>query len=194
VAWPELVVLAATGLEATAVRRRLPAVPVIRCGVGLRRLRDREPAPVVVTCGLAGALVPLAAGTVLVPDLVGRPRGDPLRCDGELVEALVAGARRLGLEPERGPLACSPDLVVGPARQAWAELGYVAVDMETGLLQAPRVATVRVVLDGPGRELDPAWGRGLPPPRAWRQVPWLAREGRRGATRAAAVLAAALAG
>src|SRR2546429_5554522 len=52
--------------------------------------------------------------------------------------------------------------------------------METGLVLADRVATVRVVLDTPDRELAAAWtrpGRALRSPAAWRELPWLAREG-----------------
>jgi hypothetical protein len=67
--------------------------------------------------------------------------------------------------------------------------------METGLLGADRVASVRVVLDTPDRELDPAWGRPLTAlwhPAAWLQLPWLAAEGPRCARLAAQVLAAAL--
>jgi hypothetical protein len=67
--------------------------------------------------------------------------------------------------------------------------------METGLLGAERVASIRVVLDTPERELDPAWGRPLTVlwrPAAWRQLPWLAVEGPRCARLAAEILSAAL--
>ncbi|HKF77579.1 MAG TPA: hypothetical protein VKF59_15675, partial [Candidatus Dormibacteraeota bacterium] len=70
-------------------------------------------------------------------------------------------------------------------------------DMETGLVEGVPVATVRVVLDTPDRELSPAWARpwtALWQPRAWTELPWLAREGPRCARLAAAVLAAALEG
>ncbi len=202
-----LVVLAATRVEARAARRALGgAVEVLEAGVALGRLQAPgmtglapSPSPwegTVVTCGVAGALRPLATGTVLVPDRVGRPDGSTLVCDPDLVAALVAAARGLGLVPERGPLLTADHLVLGEERRRWADRGYVAADMETGLVRARRVATIRVVLDGPGRELDPAWrGARWPPvrPSALRQLPWLAREGPRCARRAAAVLAAALA-
>jgi len=203
-------VLAATRVEARAARRELGgAVEVLEAGVGLSRVRahgpsgsgpgGRPPWPwggTVVTCGVAGALQPLPAGTVLVPERVGRPDGSVLPCDPELVAALAAAAGRLGLALERGPLLTADHVVVGEERHRWADHGYVAVDMETGLVRAQRVAAVRVVLDGPGRELDPAWRGGwglVARPSALRQLPWLAREGPRCARRAAAVLAAALA-
>jgi hypothetical protein len=194
-----LTVVAATGLEARAVRRALPGVRVVRAGVGLSRLAGRGAVGgggAVVACGLAGSLrADLGTGTVLVPDRLHGPDGSQRACDRALVAALVAGARRLGLEPERGPLVTTPALVVGPAREAWAARGCVAVDMESGLLEAERVAVVRVVLDTPGRELSTAWLRpaaALLRPAAWRELPWLAREGPRCARLAAAVLAAGL--
>jgi hypothetical protein len=204
-----LTVAAATRTEVRAARRELGGtVEVLEVGVGLSRIRARQagnPGPVsrpwpwgdtVVICGVAGALRPLSTGTVLIPEQVGRPDGSILSCDRGLVAALVAAAGRLGLVPECGPLLTADRLVVGEERRRWAEQGYVAVDMETGLVQARRVATIRVVLDGPDQELDPAWRGGwrlLARPVAFRQLPWLAREGPRCARRAAAVLAAALA-
>jgi hypothetical protein len=54
--------------------------------------------------------------------------------------------------------------------------------METGLLRAPRIACVRVVLDTPQREISTAWARlysVILTPRAWLDVPFLMREGGR---------------
>src|SRR5207253_2318191 len=71
--WPLVVV--ATGLEARAVRRALPAASVMLAGVALSRLpAGRSVTGAVVTCGLAGGLrggVP--TGAVLVPRQVLRP-------------------------------------------------------------------------------------------------------------------------
>jgi 4-hydroxy-3-methylbut-2-en-1-yl diphosphate reductase len=189
-------VVAATGLEARAVRRALPGARVVRVGVGLSRLgRDGRLGGAVVACGLAGALAPdLDTGAVLVPDRVLRPDGSDRACDAELVAALVAGARRLGLEPDRRPLLTTPGLAVGTARARLAATGCAGVDMETALLDTGRLATVRVVLDTPERELSAAWRRpatALLRPSAWAELPWLAREGPRCARLAAAVLAAA---
>lgn len=193
-------ILAATGLEARAVRRTLPWARVVRTGMALSRLPagDGSLAGPVVACGLAGSLrADLPTGTVLVPRRVLRPGGRWLECDPELVESLAAAARRLGHEPRLDPMATAETLLTGAARRPWAERGCVGVDMETGLLQVERVATVRVVLDTPERELHPAWRRPLTAlwqPAAWAQLPWLALEARRCARLAAGVLAAALSG
>jgi 4-hydroxy-3-methylbut-2-enyl diphosphate reductase len=150
----------------------------------------------VVTCGVAGSLRPgLPTGTVLVPRRVLRPDGRVLECDVALVSALAEAARRLGHEPDLRDMVTTAALVVGAERAAWATRGCVGADMETGLLGAERVASVRVVLDTPERELDPAWGRPLTVlwhPAAWSQLPWLASEAPRCARLAAEVLATAL--
>src|SRR5262249_7039402 len=160
---------------------------------------SRHPGPLagpVVSCGLAGSLrsdVPM--GTVLVPACVLRPDGSARRCDPALVDALVAGARRLGLEAVQGPMLTSPTLITGAERSAWAGHGCVAADMETGLLEVERVASVRVVLDTPDRELSAAWRhpvRAIWQPRAWAELPWLLREGPRCARLAADVVGRAV--
>ena len=150
----------------------------------------------VITCGIAGALSSdLLTGSVVVPDHVLRPDGSLLECDHDLVEALDAGARALGCIPARGALVTSNDLITGSARDAWARRGYIAVDMETGFVKAPRVASVRVVLDTPEHELSDAWLHPwsvLVRPDAWGQVLWVAQEAPRCARLAAAVLAEAI--
>jgi len=196
----QLIVVAPTGLEARAARRALPGARIVRSGVSLRRLphAGASLSGTVVTCGVAGALVPgLPTGTVLVPRRVLRPDGRRMDCDAALVALLAAAARRLGREPDLGDMATTATLTVGAERAAWARRGCVGADMETGLLGAARVASIRVVLDTPERELHPSWGRpvtALWHPAAWSQVPWLAAEGPRCARLAAAVLAAALSG
>lgn len=193
---PALTVVAATRLEARAVHRAVAGARIVEAGVGLDRLHAPLAGDAVVTCGLAGALRSgLATGSVVVPDRVLRPNGDWLECDPGLVQILAAAARRLGIEPERGPLATSPAIVRGPAREGWARRGCVAVDMETGLLTAPRVAAVRVILDTPDREISEVWRHpalALLHPAAWGEAVWLYREAPRCAARAAAVLAAAV--
>ena len=166
-------------------------------GVGLTRLRSAPGGPV-VTCGLAGSLrADMPTGTVLVPRCVLRPDGGALWCDPPLVDALLSGARRLGLEPVVGPMVTSEALITGLQRAAWAERGCVAADMETGLLDAERVASVRVVLDTPEQELSAAWvhpWRAMLQPGAWAELPWLLREAPRCARLAAEVLASAFHG
>ncbi len=193
---PEITVVAATRLEARAVHRAAAGARIVEAGVALDRLRAPLVGDAVVTCGLAGALRSgLPTGSVIVPDRVLRPNGDWLECDPGLVHILAAAARRLGMEPERGPLATAPMLVRGPAREQWARRGCVAVDMETGLLTAPRVAAVRVILDTPDREISEVWRHpalALLRPSTWGEAAWLYREAPRCAARAAAILAAAV--
>jgi hypothetical protein len=179
------------------VRRAAPYVRVVETGVGLSRRTGADLGDIVISCGIAGSLQrELRSGSVVLPDRVLRPDGEVLVCDEALVESLDAAARRLGLTPARGFLATTTNLVSGAERAQWAQRGYKAVDMETGLIYAKRVACIRVVLDTPDREISDAWLRPwtiLVRPDAWGQVVWVVREAPRYARLAAAVLAEALA-
>lgn len=100
----------------------------------------------------------------------------------------------LGIEPIFDPLLTSAEIVNGGARVRWAARGYAGVDMETGLLDAPHVAAVRVVLDTPQRELSADWTTPLIAilkPWNWSQALWMAREAPRAAALAARVAAGA---
>jgi hypothetical protein len=191
-------VLAPTLLEYWAVRRTLPTAAASWAGVGLARWPGAHEGSSVVVCGLGGALAPgLHPGTVLVPELVGLPNGRMAHCDSELVGALVTAARTLGFQPDTGPLLTAPSLVVGAARREWAGRGFVAVDMETGLLAARnlRVATIRVVLDSPEHGISQQWlmpAGAVLRPRLWGELFWLCRVAPPYALRAAAVLKAGL--
>jgi purine-nucleoside phosphorylase len=185
-------------MEARAARRELPGIHVQEAGVALVKLRpDAELNDVVISCGVAGGLHHhLATGTVVIPMEVRRPDHSALTCDPELVEALGAAARRLGLEPVHEPLVTSATLIRGEARGHWSRNGYAAVDMETGLLDVPRLAAVRVVLDTPLREISDDWVRpalALARPRNWPEAAWLAREAPKCARLAARIIGAALA-
>jgi hypothetical protein len=117
-----------------------------------------------------------------------------LRCDAELLERLTARARTLGIEPVFAPLLTSAEIVNGTARAQWAARGYAGVDMETGLLDAPRIAAVRVVLDTPQRELSADWRTPLLAilkPWNWSQAFWMARKAPKAAALAARVAAGA---
>ncbi len=188
-------VIAATPLEANAVRRACPGVRVIESGVGLARANPGDLGECVVSCGLAGGLrADLAGGTLLIPREVRRPNGETLQCDAELVDALLESARRLRIEPVTDPLLTAERIVNGAERAQWAARGYAGVDMETGLVAAPRVAAVRVILDTPQRELSNAWldpARALRDPRNWPQALWLARAAPSAARLAARVVAGA---
>lgn len=152
----------------------------------------------VIVCGLAGALAPeLAPGTVLIPERVALADGRMLPCDPMFVQRLVAGALTLHLQPDTRPLLTAPELVVGDERAYWYRRGFVAVDMETGLLmrQNLRVATVRVVLDSPHYQIAPDWlrpTRAVWQPALWSELFWLSRMAPRYALRAARVLKAGL--
>ena len=188
--------IAATRLEAWAVRRALPRGRIIEAGVGLRRLRGRNLGEAAVSCGVAGGVRPgLPTGSVVIPQRVLRANGEWVTCDPSLVAALVAASHELGLKPEFGAIGTAAAFVRGTDRKSWAERGCAAVDMETGLLTAPRIAAVRVILDTPERDLSEAWRRpasALVRPETWREAFWLFREAPRCAARAAAIVAAGL--
>lgn len=187
-------VLAPTLLEYGAVRCVLPGARAHWAGVRLDRWTGTPDGAIVVVCGLAGALTPgLRPGTVLVPESVGLPDGRIMHCDSALVQALAVAARALRFEPESGPLLTAPSMVVGAERHDWARRGFVAVDMETGLLATRnlRVATIRVVLDSPERGISQQWLRpadALRQPTLWRELLWLGRAAPRYSLRAARIL------
>jgi hypothetical protein len=189
-----LQVLAPTLFEYAAARCLLAGTRVAWAGLRLSRWSETQQRPPVVICGLAGALTrDLPPGTVLIPDRVGLPDGRLLCCEPSLVEPLQTAARALGFTPERRPLLTAPALVTGFARQTWAQRGFVAVDMETALLATKcyPVATVRVILDTPERDLAPDWQRPastLLQPDLWREWLWLARVAPHFALRAARVV------
>jgi hypothetical protein len=187
-----IVIVTALALEANAVRRERPNAAVIEGGIALAKLRER-PRGTVVMCGVAGGLrADLPTGTVLLPRRVRRPDGRELECDAELVAAFAAAARCLGAEPVFDALLTSAGIVNGAARLEWAGRGYAGVDMETGLIEAQRVAVVRVVLDTPQHELSTDWAqpiRAMLKPSNWPQAAWLAREAPRAARLAARIVA-----
>jgi hypothetical protein len=192
---PSLTIVAATGLEAAAVRRAAPGLRVVESGIGLSRVRADDLGDIVVTCGLAGGLQDDATtGSIVIPETVATQDGRVIACDPKLSEALLSAARALGHSPRRGLLLTSDKLIRGPARALWASRGYLAADMETAFIRARRIATVRVILDTPQHELSDAWlkpatvfGR----PWLWPQALWLLREAPRCARLASEVVALA---
>jgi hypothetical protein len=186
--------IAATALEYKPLRRAMPNVRVVQAGIALGRL-DTTLGETVVSCGCAGGLRPdLPTGTLLIPREVRRPDGSMLHCDEELVSAFARSARSLGIEPVFDPLLTADHIVRGGERAQWGAQGYAGVDMETGLIDAPHVAAVRVVLDTPQREISADWQRPLLAmlkPWNWPQAIWLARETPRAASLSARVVAGA---
>jgi hypothetical protein len=192
-----LAVIAATAIEAAAVRKALPRARVLETGIALAKLPPGalEGVEFVISCGLAGGLrAAYSSGTVLIPKLVRRPDGTTATCDAALVAALTGSAKCLGHSPVDDPMLTSDRLVRGAERRVWAERGYAGVDMETGLLEVPAVAAVRVILDTPLRELSADWllpRRALRNPRNWPEALWLAGAAPRYARRAAEIVAGA---
>jgi hypothetical protein len=190
-----IAVVTATPTEARAARRAMGAQGVYEAGVALKKMRDGF-GDAVVSCGLAGGLRhDLHTGTVVVPRDVLRPDGTMLHCDEELVDRLLEAAKDLGVATVTQPIVTTAHVVTGAQRTQWAQRGYAGVDMETGLLRAPRIAAVRVILDTPLRELSEDWLNpfiAVLKPWNWPQLFWLARHGPRCAALAAQVAAAAI--
>jgi hypothetical protein len=185
--------IAATPLEARALQRAAPAMHVVECGIACERCDPSALGTTVISYGLAGGLRDdLRTGTVVVADRVRRPNGDELVCDRALVMQLTVAARKLGHEPVVAPLVTTDHVVAGSERKAWAGRGYAAVDMESGLIVAPRIGVLRVLLDTPQNELSVAWlhpKRAMLNPLLWPQAVWLARNSAPCARVAAAIVA-----
>jgi len=187
-------ILTATRVEERAVRRELKTqqARIVRTGIGRGGTFDDD----VISCGLAGGLRgDLPSGTVVIASQIARPTGEQVVCDARFVTALAASARALNVAPLVAPLVTSFALVRESRRQIWADRGFAAVDMESGLIVAPRVAAVRVLLDTPQRELADGWQAPwsmLVRPRMWSDLPWLASRAPRFAALAARIVAAAL--
>lgn len=187
-------ILAPTLLEYLAVRCTLPRIRTKWVGVRLAHWKGARQGSIVVVCGLAGALAPgLPPGTVLIPDRIGLADGRIVDCDPALVQALVEAARALHFRFDTRPLLTAQSLIVGDDRDDWCQRGFVAADMETGLLagQNLRVATIRTVLDSPEYGISADWlrpTRALLQPSLWRELFWLSRVAPRYALRAAHVL------
>lgn len=187
-------ILAPTFLEYWAVRRTLPHARASWAGMRLTRWKGARHGSIIVVCGLAGALAPgLPPGTVLIPDRIGLADGRIMHCDSTLVQALVTAARTLHFRLDTRPLLTAQSLIVGDDRHHWYQRGFVAADMETGLLAGRnlRVVTIRVVLDSPDHSISPDWlrpTRALLQPQLWQELFWLSRMAPRYAIRAAHVL------
>lgn len=188
-ATPDIAILAPTRFEWWTLRR-FPRV--VRAGVGLRHWQGGV--DTVIVAGLAGALVDLEPGTVLVPERAGTEDGRGLQCDETLRAALSAATRECGYPLETGPLLSARAIVRGADRHRWASEGFVAADMETAFIPAAgRVAALRVILDTPSRELSPDWlgPRAALRPRLWPELAGMALRAPQYMQRVARVLEAA---
>ncbi len=156
-----LLVITPMRIERAAVRRGLPDVFVVRCGMGAARARAaalvaaRLPAAAVAVAGFCGAVDDgLRPGDVVVASEVRGPEGVTRCASGPLVAALAD----LGMGRVRvGPVASIDHLVRGAQRGAPAGAGVLAVDMESAWLAQAAAgrpfAVLRVVLDTPSREI-----------------------------------------
>lgn len=202
--WPEVKVLTPTFVEYAAARLSIRSAEITHAGVGLRRMpvvsgRDESsPESAYVLCGVAGALSDdLPTGTVLIPDQVATTDGNVGECDRELTQVLRRAARSLGFEPARGMMLTASHMVTGGERWDWANRGFVAADMEAGLLlwAGVRVAAVRVILDAPDRAISADWespSHAVTQPRLWSQWLWLCWNAPLCSWRAAAIVRRAL--
>ena len=187
-------ILAPTLLEYWAVRHTLPCAHTSWAGMHLAHWKSTRKGSCVIVCGLAGALVSsMPPGTVLIPEQIGLENGKRMHCDPALVQMLITAANTLCIQPDTRPLLTAQSLIVGTQRDTWARQGFVAADMETGLLaeQHLRVATIRVVLDSPEHTISADWlrpTRALRQPALWRELYWLSRVAPQYALRAAHVL------
>lgn len=194
----EATVVVATRTEARAFRSVAPGITVRHAGVALKGWKQEIPTPVVISAGLAGGLTAaVQPGVVVVPERIATGAGDPIECDAAWTEALISAAERVGCPVVREGIVTLPAMATGAQREEWAARGFVAADMESGLLalRAPRCAAVRVVLDTPARDLSARWRRpalAALDPRNWSDAIWLARHAPQLARRAAHVVRAAI--
>jgi adenosylhomocysteine nucleosidase len=167
----KVLVLAAFEAELTPLLRHLGGCAGVRSsltGMGpeLAAAAARREIPgsdLVVSTGCCGGLQPgLATGTLVIPDRVLLEGGASMPTDPGWRDAARAGALRLGLPLEEGPLLTVVAPLLEPAaKRACAErTGACAVDMETAAvftvaaeLGVPHLA-VRVVLDACDDEPD----------------------------------------
>lgn len=185
-----MTILAATRLEERAVRGAVKnsRARIVRTGIGGGGRFD-EP---VIVAGLAGGLRHgVGSGTVVIASEVARLDGERVACDPALVSRLVEAARQRGVTPLVAPIATSKHIVRGASRSWWSERGFAAVDMESGLIVAPQLAAVRVILDTPERELSAGWEKPFAffnNPSMWLELPWLAMHAPRYARLAAEIV------
>lgn len=188
----------ALGVEAWGVRRRAHDVRVLQVGIG--GTAQPGDAPVVISAGLCGGLLPdQEPGTVVIATQVVDEAGTTHGCDPAVVSALERAAGYLRLPWTKGSIITTTHVVTGAARGVWAGRGHIAVDMESAALAAtaPRFGALRVILDTPRHELSSAWenpARAVRDPSNWSEAAWLGVNAPRYALRVGAVLEAAFLG
>jgi nucleoside phosphorylase len=154
-----LIICAALGIEARALRHGLSGTPVVRVGYRARhsgRLSARLHGYTALAVGGFGAALTtdLRPGDVVVAAEI-RGAGPTVRCHRP--EALAAELRRRGVPAVSAPLLTTDHIVRRGEFAALAATGAAAVDMESAVLAAAAgdrpVAAVRVVVDTPAHPL-----------------------------------------
>lgn len=164
---PALWVAAPLRVEALAVRGAVPGARVVRTGMGPRRAVSAAarlraaPAAALAVAGVCGALDErYAPGDVLVASELCGPEGPRIPL---APEPLLAALAALGIDAHAATIAGVPTLAAGGRRAELLARGASAVDMESFWLADAAAgrpfAVLRVVLDGPAREL---WRPDLP--------------------------------
>lgn len=162
-----LLITAPLRVEAWCLRCAGAAPRVCRTGMGRGRSLQaaasllQEPAAALAVAGLGGALVEtLMPGDVVVASGLRAPDGRTIALDAEPVLRALRGA---DIPARAGVIASAERPVTGSERARLADTGACAVDMESfwlaGAAAGRPLAVVRVILDGPGREL---WRVDLP--------------------------------
>jgi 4-hydroxy-3-methylbut-2-en-1-yl diphosphate reductase len=173
------VIVVALRTEALALSGHVDGAPLLRTGMGPRRVRRHsallQAAPGWCSAGVAGGLAPgLSTGEVLVADEITSAHGRVVIPDATVLAERLS---RVGLSVRVGRLACSESVVHSAGRTQLAGGGALAVDMESWplaeLAGTRPFAVVRVVLDTTQRPLL----RPGTPLRAWRALRTLRRAG-----------------
>jgi 4-hydroxy-3-methylbut-2-enyl diphosphate reductase len=129
-------VVVALRLEGLALRGHTGGVPIVRCGMGPRRVHKRAPRFADrqgwVSTGFCGGLAPgVRPGDVVVADtVVIGDRRLPVPAGPRLAQRLQA----TGLRVHLGPIYAADAVVHGAQRARLAAAGHLAVDLESGAL------------------------------------------------------------
>jgi 4-hydroxy-3-methylbut-2-enyl diphosphate reductase len=150
-----LVVGAALGIEARALRHGLSTIPVVQVGYRARRAHRLPDYDVLLVAGFGGALTTdLRPGDVVVATEI---RGTNVSVPGTAAPALADEFRRDGLPAVMAPLRTTDHVVRSAEVAELAATGARVVDMESAVLAVAAgtrpVAAVRVIVDTPDHPL-----------------------------------------
>ncbi|HEX6472428.1 MAG TPA: hypothetical protein VF069_25270 [Streptosporangiaceae bacterium] len=151
-----LVVGAALGIEARALRRGLTSTPVVNVGYRARLAHRLPDYAALLVAGFGGALTAeLRPGDIVVASEIRGTGG--FRAPAAGAAALAAELRRAGLPAVTAPLRTSDHVVRRAEAAELAATGARVVDMESAVLAVAAgdrpVAAVRVVVDTPDHPL-----------------------------------------